>query len=85
MEKLHLPCGYVDTVHSSNIEFLKGDLQDIVTERESRFKRFFSAKRHRDELQAVIAQLETARMNYVVRQAVGYHHRIAALMYTRCS
>ena len=43
------------------------DLNNIVTERKSRFKRFFSAKRHRNELQDVVTQLETARMNYMVR------------------
>ena len=70
MEKLHLPCGHVDTVHSSDIEFLKGDLQDIVTERQSRFKRFFSAKRHRSELQDVVNQLESAKTDYMVRWSI---------------
>ena len=42
------------------------DLNNIVTERKNRFKRFFSAKRHRNELQDVVTQLETARMNYMV-------------------
>ena len=43
------------------------DLNNIVTERKNRFRRFFSAKRHRNELQDVVTQLETARMNYMVR------------------
>ena len=46
------------------------DLNNIVTERKSRFKRFFSAKRHRNELQDVVTQLETARMNYMVSSPI---------------
>ena len=51
----------------SDIAALNQDLNSIVTERKNRFKRFFSAKRHRAELQDVVTQLDTARMNYMVR------------------
>ena len=50
-----------------DIAILKEDLGDIIQERKNRFKRFFSAKRHRDELQDVVNQLEMARSNYTVR------------------
>ncbi|KZV64252.1 hypothetical protein PENSPDRAFT_656726 [Peniophora sp. CONT] len=51
-------------VLAQDIALLKEDLEDIVEERKSRFKRFFSAKRHRGELQDVIWQLDNARANY---------------------
>ena len=51
---------------SSDIAALNQDLNTIVTERKSRFKRFFSAKRHRSELPDIVTQLDTARMNYMV-------------------
>ena len=54
------------TLHS-DIKILEEDLGDILRERKSRFKRFFSAKRHRNELQDVVNQLEMARSNYTVR------------------
>ncbi|VDC05452.1 unnamed protein product [Peniophora sp. CBMAI 1063] len=48
---------------------LNQDLEDIVKERKSRFKRYFSAKRHREELKDVIWQLDNARMNYMTAVA----------------
>ena len=54
------------TLHS-DIKILEEDLGDILQERKSRFKRFFSAKRHRSELQDVVNQLESAKSNYMVR------------------
>ncbi|VDC04904.1 unnamed protein product [Peniophora sp. CBMAI 1063] len=52
-----------------DIEALKGDFEGIIVERKSRFKRFFSAKRHREELKDVVEQLETARSNYTTALA----------------
>ncbi|VDC01503.1 unnamed protein product [Peniophora sp. CBMAI 1063] len=49
---------------AQDIAILNEDLQDIIAERKSRFKRFFSAKRHREELRDVLSQLEAARMSY---------------------
>ncbi|KZV68419.1 hypothetical protein PENSPDRAFT_653235 [Peniophora sp. CONT] len=49
---------------AQDIAVLNEDLEDIVKERKSRFKRYFSAKRHRAELQDVIWQLDIARANY---------------------
>ena len=54
------------TLHS-DIKVLEEDLGDILQERKNRFKRFFSAKRHRSELQDVVNQLESAKSNYMVR------------------
>ena len=51
----------------SDVKIIEGNLGDILQERQSRFKRFFSAKRHRSELQDVVNQLEMARSNYTVR------------------
>ena len=45
---------------TSDIKALEEDLVDILQERRSRFKRFFSAKRHRSELHDVVNQLENA-------------------------
>ena len=42
-------------------------IQAIVAERKSRFKRFIKAKRHREELQDIITQLEAAKTDYMVR------------------
>ncbi|KZV68399.1 hypothetical protein PENSPDRAFT_17573 [Peniophora sp. CONT] len=47
-----------------DIAALNKDLEDIVAERKSRFKRYFSARRHREELQDVVWQLDNARANY---------------------
>ncbi|KZV68429.1 hypothetical protein PENSPDRAFT_18621 [Peniophora sp. CONT] len=47
-----------------DIAVLNEDLQDIINERKSRFKRYCSAKRHRAELQDVLWQLDNARANY---------------------
>ena len=52
---------------NSDIKVLEEDLGDILQERKSRFKRFFSAKRHRNELQDVVNQLESEKSNYMVR------------------
>ena len=46
---------------------LNEDIESIVQEGKSRFKRLFSAKRHRDELQHVADQLEMAKSDYMVR------------------
>ncbi|VDC04905.1 unnamed protein product [Peniophora sp. CBMAI 1063] len=56
-------------VLATDIESLKGDLEGIISERKSRFKRFFSAKRHRAELKDVVEQLETAKSNYTTALA----------------
>ena len=53
-------------ISSRDIAALSEGVQDIVAERKSRFKRFFSAKRHRNELQDVMNQLDMARTNYTV-------------------
>ena len=45
---------------------IESNLANIMQERKNRFKRFFSAKRHRNELQDVVNQLEMARSNYTV-------------------
>ena len=50
---------------SSNMKILEDDLSHILQERKSRFRRFFSAKRHRDELQEIVWQLDNARSNYM--------------------
>ncbi|VDC01502.1 unnamed protein product [Peniophora sp. CBMAI 1063] len=54
----------IAAVLARDIAVLNEDLQDIVSERKSRFKTFFSAKRHREELQDILSQLEAARLNY---------------------
>ncbi|VDB88458.1 unnamed protein product [Peniophora sp. CBMAI 1063] len=54
---------------SRDIAALNKDLESIVRERKNRFKRYFSAKRHREELQNVMMQLETARANYTMAVA----------------
>ncbi|KZV64257.1 hypothetical protein PENSPDRAFT_757409 [Peniophora sp. CONT] len=54
---------------AEDIAGLNKDLEEIVAERKSRFRRFFSAKRHRAELQDVVTQLETARANYTTAVA----------------
>ncbi|VDC01126.1 unnamed protein product [Peniophora sp. CBMAI 1063] len=41
----------------SDISALKDDLEGIVKERKSRFRRFFSAKRHREELQDIVQRI----------------------------
>ncbi|VDB88459.1 unnamed protein product [Peniophora sp. CBMAI 1063] len=51
-------------VLSRAIVLLQEDLGSIVRERKNRFKRYFSARRHRSELQDVIVQLETASTRY---------------------
>lgn len=58
-----------------DIAILNEDLQDIIDQRKSRFKRFFSAKRHREELQDVVNQLEVAKSNYTVsfQSHSGFH------------
>ena len=50
-----------------DIGTLTKDIEAIVNERKSRFMRYFSAKRHREELQDVVMQLETAKANFAVR------------------
>ncbi|VDC05450.1 unnamed protein product [Peniophora sp. CBMAI 1063] len=54
---------------AADVESLNGDLEDIITERKSRFKRFFAAKRHQKELENVVMQLESAKMNYMTAMA----------------
>ncbi|VDB87306.1 unnamed protein product [Peniophora sp. CBMAI 1063] len=56
-------------VLAADIEALKGDLEGIISERKSRFRRFFSAKRHREELKDVVEQLETSKSNYTTALA----------------
>ncbi|VDC04906.1 unnamed protein product [Peniophora sp. CBMAI 1063] len=56
-------------VLAADIEALKGDLEGIISERKSRFKRFFSARRHREELKDVVEQLETSKSNYTTALA----------------
>ena len=51
---------------SSDVKIIEEDLGDILQERKNRFKRFFSAKRHRNELQDIVNQLEMAKSNYTV-------------------
>ncbi|KZV68414.1 hypothetical protein PENSPDRAFT_18116 [Peniophora sp. CONT] len=60
-----------DAIHAlaKDIVDLNEDLKEIVAERKSRFKRYFSAKRHRAELQDVVTQLETARADYTTAVA----------------
>ena len=58
---------------SSNMKIIEGNLANIMQERKHRFKRFFSAKRHRSELQDIVKQLERADKNYMVRYAAVYY------------
>ena len=58
---------------SSNMNRIEEDLASILQERKSRFKRFFSAKRHRSELQDIVKQLERADTNYMVRYAAAHY------------
>ncbi|KZV64249.1 hypothetical protein PENSPDRAFT_174106 [Peniophora sp. CONT] len=52
---------------ANDVAVLNNELNGIVEERKSRFKRFFAAKRHRNTLQDVVTQLDTAKMDYMVR------------------
>ncbi|VDB88454.1 unnamed protein product [Peniophora sp. CBMAI 1063] len=54
---------------AADIFALKEDLESIVRERKSRFRRFFSAKRHREDLQDIVWQLDNARSNYTTAVA----------------
>ncbi|VDC05455.1 unnamed protein product [Peniophora sp. CBMAI 1063] len=54
---------------AADITALKDDLESIVNERKSRFRRYFSAKRHREELQDIVWQLDNARSNYTTAVA----------------
>ncbi|KZV68417.1 hypothetical protein PENSPDRAFT_754144 [Peniophora sp. CONT] len=54
---------------ADDIEALNEELNDIVAERKNRFKRFFAAKRHRNELQDIVMQLDNTRMNYMMAMA----------------
>ena len=54
---------------------VESDLVSIMQERKSRFKRFFSAKRHRSELQDIVKQLERADANYMVRYVAACYTR----------
>ncbi|VDB88434.1 unnamed protein product [Peniophora sp. CBMAI 1063] len=56
-------------VLAADISALKEDLESIVHERKSRFRRFFSAKRHREELQDIVQQMDHARLNYTTAVA----------------
>ena len=70
----HAGACYVSTLTpSSNIKRIEEDLESILQERKSRFKRFFSAKRHRSELQDIVKQLERADTNYMVRYSAVYY------------
>ncbi|KZV59194.1 hypothetical protein PENSPDRAFT_695350, partial [Peniophora sp. CONT] len=68
--------GMISPAHQDAIETLAEDiaalnkeLEHIVAERQSRFKRFFGARRHRAELQDVVWQLDNARTNYTTAVA----------------
>ncbi|KZV69412.1 hypothetical protein PENSPDRAFT_686392 [Peniophora sp. CONT] len=54
---------------SVDIAALNKELENIVGERKSRLRRFFAAKRHREELRDVVTQLEAARMDYLMAVA----------------
>ncbi|KZV68418.1 hypothetical protein PENSPDRAFT_653231 [Peniophora sp. CONT] len=54
---------------AEDIAVLNDELNEIIAERKSRFKRFFAAKRHRNELQDVVTQLDNTRMNYMMAMA----------------
>ncbi|KZV68416.1 hypothetical protein PENSPDRAFT_754143 [Peniophora sp. CONT] len=54
---------------AEDIAYLNEELNEIVEERKSRFRRFFAAKRHRNALQDVVTQLDTARMDYIMAMA----------------
>ncbi|VDB88440.1 unnamed protein product [Peniophora sp. CBMAI 1063] len=56
-------------VLAADISALKEDLEAIVLERKSRFRRFFSAKRHREELQDIVQQMDHARLTYTTAVA----------------
>ena len=58
---------------SSTMKRIESNLANIMQERKSRFKRFFSAKRHRSELQDIVKQLERADKNYMVRYAAAHY------------
>ena len=68
-------CDVSVLIRSRKMKMAEDDLRHILQERKSRFKRFFSAKRHRSELQDIVKQLERADTNYMVRHAaVCYTH-----------
>ena len=78
---VHLRCIFCDELTPaslSDVKILEEDLGDILQERKSRFRRFFSAKRHRSELQDVVNQLESAKTNYMVRISIARHARVAS-------
>ncbi|VDB88450.1 unnamed protein product [Peniophora sp. CBMAI 1063] len=54
---------------AADISSLKEELEAIVNERKNRLRRFFSAKRHREELQDIVWQLDNARSNYTTAVA----------------
>ena len=58
----------------SNMKRIEEDLESILQERKSRFKRFFSAKRHRSELQDIVKQLERADASYMVRHSAACYN-----------
>ena len=64
-------CNPSRLISFSDIKILEEDLGDILQERKSRFKRFIRAKRHREELQDIITQLEAAKTDYMVRFSIA--------------
>ena len=60
-------CDVSVLIRSRKMKIAEDDLRHILQERKSRFKRFFSAKRHRSELQDIVHQLGRADTNYMVR------------------
>ncbi|VDB88438.1 unnamed protein product [Peniophora sp. CBMAI 1063] len=54
---------------ATDISSLKEELEVIVTERKNHLRRFFSAKRHREDLQDIVWQLDNARSNYATAVA----------------
>ena len=68
----------------SNMKRIEEDLESILQERKSRFKRFFSAKRHRSELQDIVKQLERTDTNYMVRHSAAcYTHTVLTRSFHR--
>ena len=67
----HRSCHTLVLTFISDVKILEEDLGDILQERKSRFKRFIRAKRHREELQDIITQLEAAKTDYMVRLSIA--------------
>ena len=62
-----------------DIAGLNKEIEEIVTARKSRLRRYVSAKQHRAKLEGVAKRLEEARGNYTVRWHAYAHTPLATL------